>query len=439
MTVGRVAGFSASLALALLMARAASGQTGGEAEQSKKAPAFSSLASALQPADQELWQKRLANSVPRYELQVAVAEDLQQVSVRQVLTYTNVSVAKAPDQSLWLRVFANEGSRVLVKMGAIACRPIACETVSDGKSLIVLRLARPLPVGEALTVEASFSTRLEQLAAERTTTMGQLGDSMAALSGQGSGDYGLLAMGDGIASLAHFYLEVARKRNGQWVGPESSAIGDKGTDELRHIHARVELPTGVSLVATGEERRVSATTFEVLAPAVRDFTLLMSRDFVRLEQPMGQVLVSSTGLARDREALREVLDTAAHALSVFEAEFGPYPYTQLDLVQAPVIGGAGGVEFSGLATVASALYNDSDPMGQLATMLGGDQMPSRKRVREMVVAHEVAHQYWHGLVAPIRGGRSRCSMRRSHSTAPSVFRAALRKRVPSGRRTRRWP
>src|SRR5207248_3238311 len=92
------------------------------------------------------------------------------------------------------------------------------------------------------------------------------------------------------------------------------------------------------------------------------------------------------------------LDFAAAALRVFEARFGPYPYRYLDVVEAPIVGGAGGVEFSGLVTVASMFYRppsaDTSVIGKLMAGMGGAQ----GSILEFTVAHEVAHQYWHGLV-----------------------------------------
>jgi hypothetical protein len=61
--------------------------------------------------------------------------------------------------------------------------------------------------------------------------------------------------------------------------------------------------------------------------------------------------------------------------------------------EAAIVGGAGGVEWSGLVTIASMFYreNGGGPMAEVVGALAGSML-------EFVVAHEVAHQYWHGLV-----------------------------------------
>ncbi len=63
------------------------------------------------------------------------------------------------------------------------------------------------------------------------------------------------------------------------------------------------------------------------------------------------------------------------------------------------------MEFSGLVTVASMLYRPAmseGPLGMLTGLLGGGRGPELKELTdsmlEFVTAHEVAHQWWPGLV-----------------------------------------
>ncbi len=147
----------------------------------------------------------------------------------------------------------------------------------------------------------------------------------------------------------------------------------------------------------------------VAAAAIRDFALLFGEGLEVGTRDVHGMHVRSYYLAADRAAGTNVLDVAAHALEDYERRFGPYPYADYDVSEAAVVGGAGGVEFSGLVTAASMFYRPmtggggagagTDPMAQLLAQLGGMAGAGMTDgMLEFVVAHEMAHQWWHGLV-----------------------------------------
>jgi hypothetical protein len=136
-----------------------------------------------------------------------------------------------------------------------------------------------------------------------------------------------------------------------------------------------------------------------------------SEEIVSSSRAVSDVKVTSHFRPTERAAGERVLDVAAAALNDYERRFGVYPYADLDVAEAAIVGGAGGVEFSGLVTIASMFYRPVDVGGggaksggdALSGMLGGlgggaAMSAMTDSMIEFVVAHEVAHQYWHGLV-----------------------------------------
>jgi aminopeptidase N len=73
-----------------------------------------------------------------------------------------------------------------------------------------------------------------------------------------------------------------------------------------------------------------------------------------------------------------VLAHAAASLRLYSDLYGPYPYTELDLVEAPL--NVRGMEYSGLVLIGRDLYQD------------------QREFLTFLVAHEVAHQWWYGVV-----------------------------------------
>lgn len=87
--------------------------------------------------------------------------------------------------------------------------------------------------------------------------------------------------------------------------------------------------------------------------------------------------------AQDEVLAERAIELARRALPVFERRFGPYPYDKLTIVVAPRdAAGVGGMEYPGLVTVE-----------------GNASLPRFARTIEYVTAHELAHQWFYGVVA----------------------------------------
>ncbi len=368
------------------------------------------------------------DALPYYDLALTLDPSGARYTLREEVRFTNTS--RAPMRELVFRVYGNATRRegnaappVAFRSGS--CDGATCAVRSESPSVIVVRPTRPIPPNGRLTVRMELDATLPQIAANRTTIMAQGTESMSALgSSESGGDYGLLARGDNITSLANFYPVLARRSGSQWVRSDSGSVGDFGSDDLSNVHAVIDAPDGWVVAASGTAVRADAANgrrrHEVMAPAVRDFAVMAGPTLRVSTRRVNDVEVRSIYLPEHQLAGTQALDVAAASLAVFEQRFGPYPYVDLDVVEAPLVGGAGGVEFSGLVTVASMFYRgvseaqsrgaNNNSGGGLGGLLGGlsglgslgdpsavlgQMLPS---MLEFVTAHEVAHQYWHGLV-----------------------------------------
>lgn len=354
--------------------------------------------------------------LPLYDLELDLSDDLGRLSLDETVYFTNGF--GVPLDEIVLRVYVNAvGESPPVKLGKGSCSEgPSCTVGAPAPSVIVAKLDKPLAPGQRVKVALALSAELRAIEPGRTSMLAQGLESLERLkSGKGAGDYGLLARGDEIASLASFYAVLGRFRDGKWEKADASSMGDLGADGLSHVRAKVVGPADAKVVSSG----VTTAGAPVAAPGdagarretrisaalVRDFALMVSARFETASRKVGDVEVRSHFLARDKAAGERVLDAAASSLASYEKLFGRYPYQDLDVVEAPLVGGAGGVEFSGLVTVASMLYRPAfseGPLGMLAGLLGGGGDAGMKEMTdamlEFVTAHEVAHQWWPGLV-----------------------------------------
>ena len=115
----------------------------------------------------------------------------------------------------------------------------------------------------------------------------------------------------------------------------------------------------------------------MLGPA-REFTALLSPQFQSLEVDSLGTRVRSYFTGGTRRRRSSALYSAVAALQIYTDKFGPYPYRDMSIVQAPLT--FKGMEFPSLSLIGSQDYD--------------------KYQKDLVnlVVHEVAHQWWYNQV-----------------------------------------
>lgn len=377
------------------------------------------LLSSLRPQERDRAAREAGidspSALPLYDLTIDVADDLRTFQLDETLAVTNRSPSAwgSVVLRLWANAMTPPGEPPLLDLVSLECLGrIRCRYEQPAPDAIVVHPEAPVTHGAELRVRVALRGRLRELDPARTTLLRQGVEGLGALSGgHGTGDYGLLAHSDGVASMSMFFAQLARMRGGRWEQSDASTVGDLGSDALMNVRARVRVGDGVRVVATGTEEgpRVvrGRTEHLVRAAFVRDFALVAGPRLSHLDRRVGGVTVRSWFADGHAESGRQALDAAVHSMRLFQRRFGAYPYTELDVVEAPLEGGAGGVEFSGMVTVATMFYRPVSAAtwgsqgGLLAAFLGpqGERLEARRgAMLEFVTAHEVAHQWWHGIV-----------------------------------------
>ncbi|MBW2527419.1 MAG: hypothetical protein JRI23_24770, partial [Deltaproteobacteria bacterium] len=243
-------------------------------------------------------------------------------------------------------------------------------------TLVVAQLEPPVPTKELARLTVHYEGQLRRLGPGANDLFAQaLGSMGMVTAGAGAADYGLVAVGDGILTAASAYPMVAPFRDGAFDTGEPLRFGDLAYNQPARFEVRTIVPAGLEVVtnlvdgatgtlAPGWEVTPSAGSF------VRDFVLVAGRDLSRSSRHHGKTRVTSVYRKRDEEAGKRVLEAAVASLACFEKHFGPYPYAELDVVEASLVGGAGGVEFSTMVLIAGMLYRDpADSLHPIALLL----------------------------------------------------------------------
>jgi len=298
--------------------------------------------------------------ISMYNIVLAVDPAAARVTGHQEIRYTNQE--SEPLSDLYLRLFPNSptyGGAMTVTNVMLAGRALTPTVELEGAALR-LPLVSPLAVGEALTVTMAFEVDVP--------TSGRTG-------------HGLFSYQRGVMALPNVYPLIPVYDDEGWNVDQAPVHGDDVYSDIAAYDVRITAPSSMQLIASGgctqQSSEGTETTWTCEAAPMRDFTLVLGEDFQQRNRMVEGVVVNSYFYAGHEAGGEKALQVAIDALSAFADLFGPYPYAELDVVETPNY--LGGMEYPGLVVVEDGLY------------------PGVVGV-EWLTAHEVAHQWWFGLV-----------------------------------------
>jgi len=307
---------------------------------------------------------------PRYTLEASIGEDLHSYMGQARVVVTNMETLAL--ESLYFRLLPNGGS-----------------SYGDGRLTVTQTLVDGQPVQTALSLDDSalqvfLKSRLESGSRVEITF-----DFKGSVPVDFGGDhelygYGIFNSTQGVLALSGWYPILAVYDDQGWHLNPVSAIGDSVYSEMAFYDVTVIAPESLVLVTTGIETSTDAAGGSVrhnlVSGPARDFFLIASAGFLVQTQTVGGTQINSYTLPGDEAAGSIGLGVAAASLRTFNQHFGQYPYSELDVVEAPMRY-ALGVEYPEIVLIGETLYaNPDDPTFAVA------------------IAHEVAHQWWYNLV-----------------------------------------
>ena len=316
-------------------------------------------------------EQHVLNELPGatiYHLDLNMADNLVDLQGRQEVLYTNRETE--PLTEVYFHLFPNllGGSLTL---SHLAVNDQAVEPVYEqANSVLRVQLPAALQPGEQTVIKLDF-------------TLG--------VPSSGGNNYGIFAFMDEVLALAHFYPMVSVYDDEGWNIEPPSRNGDIVYAETSFFRVRVTAPAAQTLVASGIEidrEQIDEGRQQVIFAAgpMRDFYLVSSETYTATSRTVGEITLNNyvpEELAAGAEA---ALDAAEISLESFNTRFGPYPYTEFDIVSTTNF--ALGVEYPGIVVILGDLYNAQGTVrGQSASAL-----------LEGVVAHEVGHQWFYGVV-----------------------------------------
>ena len=307
---------------------------------------------------------------PRYELTVQITP-----TVELLTGAANIYVTNYSDDEWRYLVFrlypalAQYGGEMSIQSVAVAGQPTTYTYQNDNTSMRV-DLAEPLPPGRQLTVQINWKLTIPQWADD-------------------TGVYALLGRSQQMTSLPLFYPSLAVYQPdpeiglGEWWQDSGGARGDAAFNVASLFVVTATLPseqvpvTSGSLVESMVIDDFSTRHVWVTGP-VREFLLHMSPVFSSATTEAYGTRVVSYWLPGQEAAGRAALGYAVSSLRIYSDYFGGYPFRDMRVAPAPLT--YRGMEYPQVNLLGIELYTRF------------------QNNLEILVAHEVAHQWWYQIV-----------------------------------------
>lgn len=180
-------------------------------------------------------------------------------------------------------------------------------------------------------------------------------------------------------NVGYWYPLLAPYRSG-WIDVPWQPIGDPFASEVADYLATITATSGVTVVSGGELTR-RGNVWHYALPRARTFAMLVSPRYREATVTLSGITYSMFTLPEHSHLAPIALQTMVRAFHLFSAIYGPYPYSTLRVAE---VSGPWSMEFSGFCALG-------------ATDIGDYDGTTRNRLVR-IMAHEVSHQWWYGVV-----------------------------------------
>lgn len=328
--------------------------------------------------------------IASYNIEVKLDTEEKKLLGKEILTFINTS-AKSVD-TLFLHLYPNafqsdsttfmKGSlfpdRVKKKeeyRGYMEINKIVSNSEYDltkekiiDQTIMRLPLPNPLLSGDTIILEIEFVVKLPQI----LFRMGYSGHRDPA---------------DKSFVIAQWFpkmavLEEAGLWNAHQYHANSEFFADFGTYDIF-----ITVPPEYVVGATGylqEERANSDSTKTLVyhAEEVHDFVWVADPNYLISKRMVDEIELEFLYKPEHKKKVERIMDAAEFALEFYSSTFGNYHYKRFVIADAEIGIGGGAMEYPMFITISpSALSTD------------------KIKLDELILFHEIAHQWWYGMVA----------------------------------------
>ncbi len=209
------------------------------------------------------------------------------------------------------------------------------------------------------------------------TTTFTLGFSLSVPPKSSSNIFGYLSNQLNLSDWYPFIVPYS----GGWVLHDPWPFGENLVYDAADYDVNVKVNDPSVVIAASAPADSNGDSLHYHMERARTFVLSASNEFKVDQSAVGPVKISSYYFSGDKNASDAVLWMATQSLGLYQAKFASYPYQSLSIVETDV---PDGQEYDGLVFLSNNFYSDYNGTAKSDLITIG--------------THEIAHQWWFGLV-----------------------------------------
>lgn len=300
-------------------------------------------------------------SFSQYALSAILDYDAHVLQVEQQILYLNHTEVELHEILLLVEPNRYPGSFTLNSLNWENGAPIDGFSLNENE--LLLPLAVPVQPGETVGISISYTLAIPQQ----------------------NDPYGY---SERQTNLGDWYPYVPPYVQGDgWLVRDDAFLGEHLAYDMAEFAIEIQLAEPFS--ANGGELIIAASALPVIEQDVyryqhgpaRNFAWTVSDIYIEQETRVGEVLIKSYSFPFHPQADTPALEETAKAVAIFSEIFEPYAHQILTVVEADFLDG---MEYDGLVFLSHAFYD---------YYTGGPESNLT-----IIAAHEVAHQWWYGVV-----------------------------------------
>lgn len=184
--------------------------------------------------------------------------------------------------------------------------------------------------------------------------------------------------GENTINIANFYPIACVYEDGVGFSKDLySSNGDPFYSDVANYNVNISCDSDFVVATSGdklsEKEERGEKTINAVGNTIRDFAIVLSKKYEKLTQKSENIELNY--YFYNDESPEETLNFSLDVLEFYNEKFGQYPYNQLSVVQNNFV--YGGMEYPNLVMISDTLSRES---------------------MYYVIAHEIAHQWWYGVV-----------------------------------------